>query len=259
MKRVAFLRSLLFTDPLIIIATIVFGAMSLVVSFFDPTRRKQNAMARAWARTLLAVSRVKVKVEGLEKIKEDGSYVFVSNHLSYMDTPVALANVPVQFRFLAKRGLFQIPFMGWHLARAGHIPVPRGDARAAVKTMTLAAQIVREQQISLLIFPEGGRSRKGEMRPFMEGAAYIAIRAGVPLVPVGLIGTREVLPYGSGTMRGGPVTMRIGDPILTGQATIRDRLHITELLRQRIIELVGESPLTSDAQQNLPAQDVSDH
>jgi 1-acyl-sn-glycerol-3-phosphate acyltransferase len=242
MKRVSLLRSILFTEPLIIIATIVFGAMSLTVSFFDPTRYRQNAMARAWARVLLAVSRVKVSVEGLEKIKEDGSYVFVANHLSYMDTPVALANIPVQFRFLAKRGLFQIPFMGWHLARAGHIPVPRGDARAALKTMTLAAQVVREQKISLLIFPEGGRSRKGEMRPFMEGAAYIAIRAGVPLVPVGLKGTREVLPYGSGNIRGGPVILRIGDPIPTDQATIRDRLQLTELVRRRIIDLVKERP-----------------
>lgn len=238
------LRSLLITEPLIIAATIVFGAISLTVSFFDPTRHKQNAIARAWARVLLAVSRVKVRVEGLEKIKEDGSYVFVSNHLSYMDTPVALANIPVQFRFLAKRGLFQIPFMGWHLARAGHIPVPRGDARAAVKTMTLAAQVVREQKISLLIFPEGGRSRKGEMRPFLEGAAYIAIRAGVPLVPIGLQGTREVLPYGSGNIRGGPVILRIGDPIPTDEATLRDRGLLTELLRERIIKL---------AEQNLPA------
>jgi 1-acyl-sn-glycerol-3-phosphate acyltransferase len=161
-----------------------------------------------------------------------------------MDTPVALANIPVQFRFLAKRGLFQIPFMGWHLARAGHIPVPRGDARAAVKTMTLAAQVVREQKISLLIFPEGGRSRKGEMRPFLEGAAYIAIRAGVPLVPIGLQGTREVLPYGSGNIRGGPVILRIGDPIPTDEATLRDRGLLTELLRERIIKL---------AEQNLPA------
>jgi 1-acyl-sn-glycerol-3-phosphate acyltransferase len=243
MKPVSLLRSLLITEPLILVATIVFGAISLTVSFFDPTRHKQNAIARAWARVLLAVSRVKVRVEGLEKIKEDGSYVFVSNHLSYMDTPVALANIPVQFRFLAKRGLFQIPFMGWHLARAGHIPVPRGDARAAVKTMTLAAQVVREQKISLLIFPEGGRSRKGEMRPFMEGAAYIAIRAGVPLVPIGLQGTREVLPYGSGNIRGGPVILRIGDPIPTDEATLRDRVHLTELLRERIIKL---------AEQNLP-------
>jgi 1-acyl-sn-glycerol-3-phosphate acyltransferase len=241
MKRVSLLRSLLITEPLIVVATIVFGAISLTVSFFDPTRHRQNAIARAWARVLLAVSRVKVHVEGLEKIKEDGSYVFVSNHLSYMDTPVALANIPVQFRFLAKRGLFQIPFMGWHLARAGHIPVPRGDARAAVKTMMLAAQIVREQKISLLIFPEGGRSRKGEMRPFMEGAAYIAIRAGVPLVPVGLKGTREVLPYGSGNIRGGPVILRIGDPIPTDHTTLRDRGHLTELLRDRIINLVEEN------------------
>jgi 1-acyl-sn-glycerol-3-phosphate acyltransferase len=253
---VSFLRSLLITDPLIILATIAFGAMSLVVSFFDPTRHKQNAIARAWAGVLLAVSRVKVNVEGLEKIKQDGSYVFVSNHLSYMDTPVALSNIPVQFRFLAKRGLFQIPFLGWHLARAGHIPVPRGDARAAVKTMTLAAQIVRDQQISLLIFPEGGRSRKGELRPFLEGAAYIAIRAGVPLVPVGLRGTREVLPYGSGTIRGGAVTMRIGDPIPTDQATMRDRLQLTEYLRDQITELAKETPYPN-AKQNLPARDMS--
>jgi 1-acyl-sn-glycerol-3-phosphate acyltransferase len=242
MKRLSFLRSLLITDPLIVLATIVFGAVSLAVSFFDPTRHKQNAVARAWAGVLLAVSRVKVSVEGLEKIKEDGSYVFVSNHMSYMDTPVALYHIPVQFRFLAKRGLFQIPFLGWHLTRAGHIPVPRGDARSAVKTMTRAAQIVRDQQVSLLIFPEGGRSREGELRPFMEGAAYIAIRAGVPLVPIGLRGTREVLPYGSGTIRGGAVTMRIGDPIPTDQARMHDRLQLTNLLRDRIIKLVEKQP-----------------
>ena len=200
-------------------------------------------MARSWARALLRVSGVKVKVEGLEKVKEGGSYVLVSNHLSYMDTPVVLANIPVQFRFLAKRGLFQIPFLGWHLSRAGHIPVPRGDARAAVKTMTLAAQIVREQHISLLIFPEGGRSRVGEMRPFMEGAAYIAIRAGVPLVPIALKGTREVLPYGSGDIHSGVVTMRIGDPIATSQASIRDRVHLTDALRHQITALLEEQPI----------------
>ncbi len=243
MKRVSSIRSLLVTDPLIVIATIVCGSISLVASLFDRNRHKQNAIARAWARMLLAISGVKVHVEGLEKITEDGSYVFVSNHLSYMDTPVVLASIPVQFRFLAKRGLFQIPFMGWHLARAGHIPVPRGDARAAVKTMTIAAQIVKEQGISLLIFPEGGRSRKGEMRPFMEGAAYIAIRAGVPLVPIGLIGTREVLPYGSGIIRSGEVTMRIGDPIPTTQAALRDRVHLTEELRHQIVALVKEQPI----------------
>jgi len=240
---VSFLRALLITDPLIALATIVYGSASFVVAFFDPDRRKQNAVERAWARALLAISGVNVKVEGLEKIHEDGSYVFVSNHASYMDTPVALANIPVRFRFLAKRGLFQIPFLGWHLARAGHIRVPREDARAAVRTMTLAAQVVREQGVSLLIFPEGGRSRAGEMRPFREGAAFIAIKAGVPLVPVGLKGTRAVLPYGSGHIRRGTVTMRIGEPIPTHQASLRDRVRLTEELRHRIVSLVEEQPI----------------
>lgn len=237
------IRSLLVTDPLIVLATIVYGTASFLVSFFDPTRRRQNAVERAWARALLAVSGVKVKVEGVEKIAKDGSYIFVSNHLSYMDTPVALANIPVRFRFLAKRGLFQIPFLGWHLARAGHIRVPREDARAAVKTMTLAGQIVRDEGISLLIFPEGGRSRTGEMRDFKEGAALIAIKAGVPLVPMALKGTREVLPFGSGMVRSGTVTMRIGDPISTAGASPHDRAGLTEELRHRIVALLEEHPI----------------
>jgi 1-acyl-sn-glycerol-3-phosphate acyltransferase len=233
----------LVTNPLIVLATIVYGTASFLVSFFDPTRRRQNSVERAWARALLAVSGVKVQVEGLEKITKDGSYVFVSNHLSYMDTPVALANIPVRFRFLAKRGLFQIPFLGWHLARAGHIRVPREDARAAVKTMTLAAQVVRQEGVSLLVFPEGGRSRTGEMRDFKEGAAYIAIKAGVPLVPIALKGTREVLPFGSGTVRTGTVTMRIGDPMPTTQASPHDRVRLTEELQHRIIALQEEHPI----------------
>lgn len=243
MKRVSFLRSILITDPLIALATILYGTASLLVSFFDPARRKQNAIERAWGRALLAVGGVKVKVDGLEKIKEDGSYVFVSNHLSYMDTPVALANIPVRFRFLAKRGLFQIPFMGWHLARAGHIRVPREDARAAVKTMTLAAQVVHDEGISLLIFPEGGRSRTGAMRDFKEGAAFIAIKAGVPLVPIALRGTREILPFGSGHIRSGHVTMRIGDPIATDRAKPHDRVRLTEELRHRIVSMLEDQPI----------------
>jgi 1-acyl-sn-glycerol-3-phosphate acyltransferase len=234
------LRALLVTDPLIVIATIIFGFISLAASLYDPEKRRQAAIARAWSGILLWVSGVKVKVEGLEKISRDGSYVFVSNHLSYMDTPVVLANIPVQFRFLAKRGLFQIPFLGWHLARAGHIRVPRGDARAAVKTMAVAAEVVRKERISLLIFPEGGRSRQGALGEFKEGAAYIAVRSGVPLVPMCLKGTREVLPFGSGHIRSGTVIMRIGDPIPTGESSDRDRARLTAELRSRIVMLLEE-------------------
>jgi 1-acyl-sn-glycerol-3-phosphate acyltransferase len=243
MEPVSFFRAYFITAPLIVLTTIVLGLLSLIVSLFESSGRKQIGVARCWARCLLRVSGVKVKVEGLEKVKPNGSYVFISNHLSYMDTPVVLANIPVQFRFLAKRGLFQIPLLGTHLARAGHVPVPRDDARAAVKTMTTAAQVIRERGISLLIFPEGGRSHTGELASFKEGAAYIAIRAGVPLVPVALKGTREVLPFGSGCIRSGSVTMRIGDPIATDQYQLRDRGRITVELRERITAMLDRQPM----------------
>jgi len=240
---VSFLRAYLITAPLIILATVGFGLVNLVVSLFETSGHKQIVVARGWARCLLWVSGVKVSIEGLEKIAPDGSYVFASNHLSYMDTPAVLANIPVQFRFLAKSGLFQIPLLGTHLARAGHIPVPRDDARGAVKTVTTAAQVIREHGISLLIFPEGGRSHTGELAAFKEGAAYIAIRAGVPLVPIALKGTREVLPFGSGTVRSGRVTMRIGEPIPTGETQLRDRARITAELRERIVSLLEDQPI----------------
>lgn len=241
MKR---LRGLLFADPAIVLATVFFGTVSIIISFFDSIGNVQIRVARAWARTLLAVSGVKVRVEGLDGIDPSGSYVFIANHLSYMDTPVALAHIPVQFRFLAKRGLFQIPFLGQHLSRAGHIPVPREDPRAAVKTMQLAAEVIQQKKISLLIFPEGGRSHDGILRPFKEGGAYIAIKAGVPLVPLVMIGTRKVLPYGAGIVESGEVTLRILKPIDTRNLTLKDRATVTNQLREQILnELEQPAPV----------------
>lgn len=233
MKR---LRGVLLAGPVIVLATIFFGTISLIVSFFDQTGVVQIRVARVWARTLLAVSGVQVRVEGLDQIDPSGSYVFVANHLSYMDTPVALAHIPVQFRFLAKRGLFQIPFLGQHLSRAGHIPVPRDDPRAAVKVMQTAAETIRRKKVSLLIFPEAGRSEDGQLQAFKEGGAYIAIRAGAPLVPLAVMGTREVLPYGSGIVQPGAVTLRILNPIETRQLTLKDRSAVTSQLHALILK-----------------------
>ena len=230
------LRGLLLADPAIVLTTVFLGTISLIVSFFDRTGAVQNRLARVWARILLAVSGVKVRVEGLEQIDPSGSYVFVANHLSYMDTPVALAHIPVQFRFLAKSGLFQIPLLGQHLSRAGHIPVPREDPRAAVKTMQRAAEVIQQKKISLLIFPEAGRSHDGVLRPFKEGGAYIAIKAGVPLVPLVMIGTREVLPYGAGIVKSGEVILRVLKPINTQDLTLKHRTEITDQLREQILK-----------------------
>ncbi len=237
------LRAIFITDPLIVLATTVMGLINFAVSFFDHDGRKQIALARAWARMLLVAGGVKVTVEGLEKIDPAGSYVFASNHASYMDTPVVLARIPVQFRFLAKIELFKIPLLGGHLKRAGHIPVPRDDPRAAVKTLGEAAKAIQERGISILIFPEGGRSLTG-LQPFKEGAAYIAIKSGAPLVPLGLRGTLDILPRGSINVRSGPVTLLVGDPIPTKGLSLHDRGALTGQLHQRVTELLEEPSYT---------------
>jgi len=153
-----------------------------------------------------------------------------------MDTPVVLANISVQFRFLAKRGLFQIPLLGTHLSRAGHIPVPRDDPRAAVKTLQLAAETIQQKKTSLLVFPEGGRSHDGSLASFKEGGAYIAIRAGVPIVPLALMGGKHVLPYGGGIVKPGKIVMRVLPPIETSGLSLKDRGQLTARVRSLLVE-----------------------
>ena len=234
----AFFWSLVFVDPLILLSTLFFGLISLVASPFDRSGEFMMKTARVWARSLLAIAGVRVNVEGLEHLTPGASYVFASNHLSYMDTPVILTHIPADFRFMAKDGLFKIPLLGTHLAQAGHIPVPRHDPRAAVKTMALAADSIRTRNISLLIFPEGGRSHDGVLQPFKDGAAYIAIKAGVPVVPLAISGTHEILAMHSATFHRGYVTLRISEPIATAGLTLHERKSVTETARASIVALL---------------------
>lgn len=231
------LRSWLFSTPLIILATIVMGTISLVDSFFDSTGNSQHHLARIWARILLAVSFIRVSAEGLEKLDPNTNYVFVSNHGSFMDIPAILSQVPHQFRFFAKKSLYKIPFLGTHLKRAGHIPVNRSSARASLKSMSDGAKIVAERHISLLLFPEGGRSAEG-LRPFKEGAAYIAIKAGVPIVPIAIVGMRDLLPMGSGHIRSGRVVLRIGDPIPAADLKLGDRDPLNQKLYAEVARML---------------------
>lgn len=234
------IRALLIIDPLILLATALMGTISMIASCFDSTGRAQHRVARAWARMLLGIAGARVRVEGGDRITPGASYVIVANHLSFMDIPAILAYVPVEIRFLAKKSLFKVPFIGYHLGRAGHLPVERDDARGSLKTMAEAAQFIRNRGISVLIFPEGGRSPH-EMREFREGAAYIAIKAGAQVVPAGLEGTRQLLPMGSIVVTPGEVVLRIGDPIRVDGLKIRDRHALTEELRRRVGELAGEA------------------
>jgi 1-acyl-sn-glycerol-3-phosphate acyltransferase len=232
------LRAYLLIDPLLILTTVVFGLASMLASMFDTRGRTQHAIARQWAHLLLSISGARIRFEGLQKLEKNAAYVLVANHSSYMDTPAVLL-LPLEIRFFAKRGLFRIPLLGGHLRRAGHLPVVRENPRASLKSLTEGARLVRERGVSVVLFPEGGRSPEG-LREFKDGAAYLAIKAGVPAVPIGIIGMRRVLPMGSGHVRPHAVTMRIGDPIPTAGLKLDARGELSQTLRSKVAELIGE-------------------
>lgn len=226
--------------PMIAISTIVHGLISAMWAAISKEPSHQLAVARAWARSLLWIAGTRVKVEGLEHIKPGGAYVFVSNHVSYMDTPVVLASLTERFLFLAKSGLFKIPFLGWHLKSARHVSVELEDTRKRLQALTLAAQLIAEGR-STLVFPEGGRSEDGVLKDFKDGAAFLAIRAQVPLVPIALIGMRRILPMHTLNFRPGRVTLRISTPISTAGMTTKQREQLTAQARTRIVEMLGAS------------------
>ncbi|MEZ5401708.1 MAG: lysophospholipid acyltransferase family protein [Bryobacteraceae bacterium] len=233
----ATLLSLAVKAPLILISTIFMGTVSVAVSFFDPSGRWQHAISRAWARMLVRIAGVTVRIRGMEHVDPARNYVFVGNHLSLYDTPVVLGNIPQQFVFLVNSKYVALPFLGTHLRRSGHFSVDAADARASLKILTEAARRIQERGLSVLLFPEGARAR-GDMQEFKEGAAYIAIKSQVPVIPFALRGTREVLPVGSVKLRGLPVDFVIGEPIVTAGMTLKDREELTALMRERIVGLL---------------------
>ncbi len=225
--------------PAIILVTAVMGTIASICSIWDREGVAQHWLARRWSQMLLACAFVERKASGVEKLDPRGTYVLVANHASFLDIPVILSALPVEIRFFAKKSLFRIPFIGWYLSR-GHLEVERGDARASLKSMLQGAKLIRERGITVLLFPEGGRSPHG-MRPFIEGAAYIAIKAGVPIVPIGLVNTRSVLPMHSLLLRPGRIEIHVGDPIETAGMTPRDRGQLNETLCRQVAELAREA------------------
>jgi 1-acyl-sn-glycerol-3-phosphate acyltransferase len=206
-------RTVLFLIPAIAIYTVVLGALSIGSSFFDRRGYFAHGCARVWSWLILATTGVVVDVQGLERLERGKTYVFVSNHQSIYDIPVLFWWLPFQLRIIAKQSLGRFPMLGPHLKRTGHMLVDR--AHPDPKGVFGWANGLTSRGLSLIVFPEGTRSPDGRVGIFKGGSFYLAMQAGLPIVPLSIVGSRHVMRKGQLTTRPGYVTLIVHDPIAT--------------------------------------------
>ena len=219
----------------VVLTTIFWGTIAIIISFFTRTGNPVHIIARIWARGILYVSRIRVKVNGLNQIDPTQSYVYMSNHQSNFDIPVLLAHLPVQFRWLAKAELFKIPLFGRAMQGAGYVKIDRFNQESAFQSIKEAAAKMKDG-VSVMIFPEGTRSRDGRIRPFKKGGFIMAVDAGVPIVPIVLQGTWSIMEKSSLQINTGDVVMNLEKPIATTNYSRQNKDELIEAVRRVICE-----------------------
>jgi 1-acyl-sn-glycerol-3-phosphate acyltransferase len=225
-------RTIFFLIPAITLYTIVLGTLSIASSFFDRRGYFAHWCARTWSRLILRTTGVTVDVSGLDRLEPGRTYVFVSNHQSIYDIPILFWSLPYQLRIIAKESLGRFPFLGWHLRRTGHMLVDRARPdRAAIFAW---ASSLTSKGLSLIVFPEGTRSRDGSVGRFKGGSFYLALEAGLPVVPLSVVGSRHVMLKGRLATYPGHVRLVVHAPIVTAGMEGTDPKAFGEEVRQII-------------------------
>ncbi len=252
-SRLAVVVATVVGNLFLIVGSLVCGTLAIFVGWIPPRTRWAYAVSRFWARGVLATSGVKVEAVIDPALDPAGRYVFLANHQSLFDIPVLLASAPGSVRLVAKKTLFQIPVFGWAMHAAGYIPVDREDRSKALGTFRAAAEKLRAGT-SILLFPEGTRSRTGELAPFQRGGFLLAMKSGLAIVPVGIRGTFAVQPRHRFSIHPGKVIVSYGAPIDIREFGLKRKRDLMGGVREKVAELAGLDPqaLSSEA---LDAQD----
>lgn len=215
----------------LVLLTLWAGFLVICWSYIDRDSPMIHRSTRWWGRNLLKVAHIPVQVEGLEHLAPGQAYVFAANHRSNFDIFALVAVLPGRFLWVAKKSLFHIPILGQALSRMGSIPVDRHNLRSAVQSLDRATAIVK-RGVSLIIFPEGTRATTRELLPFKKGVFIMAIKAGQPIVPVSISGTRFIQPPETIRMKPGPIKVVISPPI--APHTFRRKEDLMAAVRQAI-------------------------
>jgi 1-acyl-sn-glycerol-3-phosphate acyltransferase len=241
------LRSYFIYDPLIWLYTVVFGLVSIPASFFGDHERILHSFARAWSWMIMKTIFSPVKVTGLDKIDTTRPHVYAVNHASALDIPVLYVYLPFQFRIAFKKELLSYPIVGWHLKRSGQICIDQQNPGASIGSIRSALKSLKAG-MPLVIYPEGGRTPDGQIKPFLPGAFFLAIKAQVDIVPVALVGTFELLPMNTYHIKSRTLEMRVGEPISTAGLTGHDMQALSDKVQKAVCDLYyGTVPSKSAA------------
>lgn len=230
-------RTVFWLIPAISVYTMVLGALSLASMVFDRRGHVAHGCARVWSRLILMTTGVRVNASGGDLLEAGRSYVFVSNHQSIYDFPILITSIPFQLRIIAKASLGAFPVLGWHLRYTGHLLVDR--ERAGRATLNRVAAMISRGH-SLIVFPEGTRSRDGRVGRFKRGLFLLAIDAGIPVVPVALTGTRHVMRKGRLTTCPGDIGIVLHEPLRTDGLVRADAARLAERARDIIAATVAQ-------------------
>ena len=230
------LRSYLILDPLIWLYTLVLGLLALPGGFLDRSGRRLHWFSYTWSWLIMKTIFSPVTVTGLDKIDTSKPHVYASNHASALDIPVLYVNLPFQFRIAFKKELLSYPVVGWQLKRSGQICIDQQNPSHSISSIRAALKGLKGG-LPLVIYPEGGRTPDGEIKPFLPGAFFLAIKAQVDIVPVALVGTYELLPMNTYHIKCRPLEMRVGEPISTAGLTMRDMEALSAKVQKALEDL----------------------
>jgi 1-acyl-sn-glycerol-3-phosphate acyltransferase len=234
------LRSYLIIDPLIWLYTLVLGLLALPGGFLDRSGRRLHWFSYAWSWLIMKTIFSPVTVTGLDRIDTSKPHVYAANHASALDIPVLYVNLPFQFRIAFKKELLSYPVVGWQLKRSGQVCIDQQNPSHSISSIRAALKGLKAG-LPLVIFPEGGRTPDGEIKPFLPGAFFLAIKAQVDIVPVALVGTYELLPMDTYHIKCRPLEMRVGEPISTTGLTMRDMETLSATVQKALEDLYYRS------------------
>lgn len=225
----------------IALATLVVGPLVIGASLIRVRRSEYYAWAgRAWCGWILWASGCDVRVEGLENVDPNSPQILVGNHQSWFDVPAIAANLPKNYHFVAKKELEKVFIFGRAWKAAGHISVDRTDRESAIRSLESAGRQLRDERSAVVIFAEGTRAPTDQLQPFKKGAFMLALHSGVPIVPFAVAGSRRVLPKGRWRVRPGPIIVRFGEPIPTGDIPHTRRDPLVAQVREDVRRLRDE-------------------